>query len=228
MADAASIPVARVTWRPAHRLVPSRFPPVGVWDRIARPADFDALAEIEGLTNPRIREEMGFLARIPRARWVTGRGTTPIMAAFAHFDPAGSRFADGTFGAIYVSATVETAIRETVFHRERFLRRTHEPPIQLQMRAYVTAVDRPLHDVRGGFPALHRPDDYSESQRVGRELRAARSDGVAYDSVRHRGGQCAALFWPDCVAPFVQTKHYGYHWDGGSITSVVELTEVRL
>lgn len=228
MLDVASIPVRRVAWRPAYRIVPSRFPPVGVWDRIARPEDFDALAELEGLTNPRIREELGVLARVPRKRWVAGPGTTPIMAAFTHLNPEGSRFSDGEFGVIYLSAAVETAIRETVFHRERFLARTREPPLQVQMRCYVTAIDRRLHDLRGAYPALHSPDDYAPSQRAGRELRAAESDGVAYDSVRHRNGQCAAVFWPDCVAPFRQSRHYAYDWDGRSIRSVTEMTAVRL
>lgn len=227
MIDVVSIPVTRVAWRRAFRILPSRFPPVGPWDRIARPEDFEALAELEGLTNPRIREELAILSRIPRARWATGPGTTPIMAAFTHLDPEGTRFSAGEFGVLYVSARIETAIRETVFHRERFLARTREPPMQLQMRCYVTAVNRRLHDVRGGYPALHRPDDYSPSQRVGRELRAAGSDGIVYDSVRHAGGQCAGLFWPDCVAPFRQSAHYAYHWDGTSITSVLKLTEIR-
>jgi RES domain len=226
--DSASIPIVDVTWRPAHRIVPSRFPPAGLWDRIARPEDFDALAELEGLTNPRIREEMGALALIPRERWATGPGTTPIMAAFTHLNPEGSRFSDGGFGVFYLSKTIETAIRETVFHREQFLRRTREPPMQVQMRCYATAVNCPLHDIRGGFPALHDPDEYSASQRVARELRAGNSNGIAYDSVRHRGGQCAAIFWPDLVEPCVQSKHFSYHWDGASITGVLELTEVRL
>lgn len=228
MLDIASIPLAKVAWRPAYRIVPSRFPPIGPWDRIARPEEFEALAELEGITNPRIREELGILALIPRERWATGPGTTPIMAAFTHLNPDGTRFSDGRFGVLHLSATVETAIRETVFHREQFLRRTSEPSIQLQMRCYVTAVNRLLHDIRGQFPTLHDPVDYSESQQVGRELRAANSDGIVYDSVRHRGGECAALFWPDCAEPFVQSMHYAYVWDGTSITNVIELTEVRL
>jgi len=226
--DIASIPIAKIAWRPAYRIVPSRFPPAGLWDRIARPEDFDALAELEGLTNPRIREEMGILALIPRERRANGPGTTPIMAAFTHLNPDGTRFSDGKFGIFYLSATVETAIRETVFHRERFLRRTREPAIQLQMRCYVTAVNRHLYDVRGQFPTLHDPVEYLESQRVGRELRIANSDGIVYDSVRNGGGECAALFWPDCVEPCVQSAHYAYIWDGTSITNVVELTEVHL
>jgi hypothetical protein len=226
--DTRSIATAAVAWRPAHRIVASRFPPVGPWDRIARPEDFEALAEIEGLTNPRIRAELGTLSLIPRHRWATGPGTTPIMAAFTHLNPEGTRFSDGSFGVLYVSSSAETAIRETVHHRQRFLERTREPPMQVQMRRYVTAIRRPLHDLRGGFPELHDPDDYSASQRVGRDLRGAGSDGVLYDSVRHRGGECAAVFWPDCVAPFTQAAHYTYVWNGRSITDVIEMTSVLL
>jgi hypothetical protein len=226
--DAGSIPTAIVEWSPAHRIVPSRFPPVGPWDRVARPEDFAALAEIEGMTNPRIREELGVLSLIPRERWATGPGSTPIMAAFTHLNPEGSRFSDGSFGVLYASNTVETAIRETVYHRERFLERTREPPLQVQMRRYATAIRRRLHDVRGGFPQFHDPDDYAASQRLAQELRNAGSDGIVYDSVRNRGGQCAAVFWPDCVAPFIQATHYTYVWDGRSITNVIELTSVPL
>ncbi len=228
MTDAGAIPTSSVVWKPAHRIVPSRFPPVGPWDRIARPEDFEALAALEGLTNPRIREELGALSLIPRDRWAMGPGSSPIMAAFTHLNPEGSRFSDGSFGTLYVSNTVETAIWETVYHRERFFERTREPPLNVQMRRYVTAVDRKLHDVRGGFPGIHAPGDYTASQRLARELRDAGSDGLVYDSVRNPGGQCAALFWPDCAAAFTQATHYTYAWDGKSITSVIELTRVEL
>ena len=57
-------PRRAIDWR-AHRIVPSRFPPVGPWDRIADPADFESLAEVEALTNPRIREELSSLSDWP-------------------------------------------------------------------------------------------------------------------------------------------------------------------
>jgi hypothetical protein len=228
VADLAALPLAHVAWRPAHRIVASRYPPVGPWDRIARPEDFDALARVEGLTNPRIREELGVLSLVPRERWLTGPGSTPVMAAFTHMNPEGSRFSDGSYGVFYASAAIETAIRETVYHRERFLRHTGEPPMQIQMRRYVTAIDRPLHDIRGDFRELHDPASYTASQRAGIELRRNGADGIVYDSVRHPGGECAALFWPDCVAPCVQATHYAYVWDGRSIAEVIELTRVPL
>ena len=98
-------PRRAIDWR-GHRIVPSRFPPVGPWDRIARPEDFEALAEVEALTNPRIRDELGVLALTPHERRVSGPGTTPIMAAFTHLNPEGSRFSDGTYGVFYAAREV--------------------------------------------------------------------------------------------------------------------------
>jgi hypothetical protein len=220
-----SVGESEIDWR-AFRIVPSRYPPVGTWDRIAVPSDFDALAEIEGLTNPRIREELGVLATVPRDRWVSGPGTTPVMAAFTHLNPEGSRFSDGTYGVFYAAREIETAIRETVYHRERFLARTKEPPQRLQMRCYVTSISRLFHDIRGAHPVLHDPGSYAASQRFARELRAANSNGIVYDSVRKAGGQCVAAFWPDCVGACTQRRHYEYHWDGAAISQVIEMKAV--
>jgi len=220
-----SVGESEIDWR-AFRIVPSRFPPVGPWDRIAVPGDFDALAEIEGLTNPRIREELGALATVPRDRWVSGPGTTPVMAAFTHLNPEGSRFSDGTYGVFYAAREIETAIRETVYHRERFLARTKEPPQRLQMRCYVTSISRLFHDIRGAQPALHDPGSYAASQLFARKLRTANSNGIVYDSVRKAGGQCVAAFWPDCVGACTQRRHHEYHWDGAAISQVIEMKVV--
>jgi hypothetical protein len=222
---AARVARRTIDWR-AYRLVPSRFPPVGPWDRIASPADFDALAQIEALTNPRILEEIGVLATIPRERRISGPGTTPVMAAFTHLNPEGSRFSDGSYGVFYAAREIETAIRETVFHRERFLARTNEPAQQVQMRCYASSIRAEFDDIRSGHATLHDPDSYAASQSFGRERRAANSNGIVYDSVRRSGGQCVAAFWPDVVGPCTQGKHYAYCWDGSVISNVLELSAV--
>ena len=223
-----TVPQRRIRWRPAWRLVPSRYPAVGPWDRIAEPQEFEALAAIEGLTNPRLREQAGQLSLTPRERWLTGPGSTPVMAAFAHLNPEGSRFSDGSYGVFYASHTLQTAIRETVFHRERFLARTNEPPMQVQMRCYQSNLSATLHDLRGGFRTAHDPDDYGPAQRLAARLRAAGSNGIVYDSVRLPGGECAALFWPDVVGPCKVKAHYAYHWDGTAIRDVLELKALSL
>ena len=45
-------------------------------------------------------------------------------------------------------------------------------------------------------------------------LRAAKSDGVVYPSVRRAGGECAGLFWPDLASNAMQGRHLDYHWNG--------------
>lgn len=221
-------PQRRIAWDPAWRMVPSRFPTVGPWDRIASPEDFDALAEIEALTNARVREELGVLAITPRERWLTGPGSTPVMAAFTHLTPGGSRFSDGTFGVFYAARELETSIRESAHHRAEFLRSTREPPMQVQMRAYRTRIACRMHDIRGGYPRCHDPDDYSASRRLAVKLRAANSNGIVYDSVRNPGGQCVAVFWPDRVGPCTQAGHYAFCWNGERITDVIRLKAVRV
>lgn len=220
-------PLKRIRWQRAYRIVASRFPPVGVFDAIADPKDLDALYAIEALTNPRLREEWGELANVPRERRVSGPGTTPLMAAFTHINPEGSRFSDGNYGVLYLSHEFETAIEETVFHRERFLAATHEPLIDVTMRSYVSVVHGPLHDLRGGWKAEHDPYSYAASRKLGARLRSHDSNGLVYDSVRKRGGQCAALFYPDLASPCVQGKHLIYRWDGMRIAQVLEVSAVR-
>lgn len=220
------VPLSRVALRPAYRIVPSRFPPVGVFDAIADPADYDALYELESMTNPRLREELGAIGLVPPHRRISGPGTTPVMAAFTHLNPEGSRFTPGWFGVYYCAREQATAIAETVFHRNRFLAYTQEPPCILDMRCYMGEVDAEFHDIRGAWPELHDPDSYAASQRFAVELRGRDSNGIVYDSVRAPGGTCLAAFHPDVLAAVRQGPHLQYHWDGKSIARVTETRDV--
>jgi RES domain-containing protein len=220
-------PVKRIRWNQAWRIVPSRFPPVGVYDRIADPADIDALFAIEALTNPRLREEADVLKLVPKGRRISGPGSTPVMAAFTHLNPEGSRFSDGSWGVFYAAHSVATAVEETVYHRERFLAATAQPAADIQMRCYRTSVDSKLYDLRGGWAAAQAPDSYAASVALARELRAAGANGVVYDSARDKGGECLAAFYPDVVAPCVQAQHLVYRWDGTRIAQVLEVSEVK-
>jgi hypothetical protein len=206
-----------VDWPGAWRLVPSRFPPQGVFDRIADPADLEALYAVEALTNDRLREELGQLELVPRDRRVSGPGTQPVMAAFTHVNPDGSRFSDGTYGVFYAAKALGTAVAETMHHRAKFMAATAEPAMKIEMRCYRMAVRGRLHDLRRGWPAMLDPDDYAPPQALARALRAAGSDGVVYPSVRDPGGQCAGLFYPDLAGPCVQAQHLIYEWDGRRI-----------
>jgi len=223
--DSRGPPARRTRWRPSLRLVPSRFPPVGLFDRVAKPDDLDAVFEIEAMTNDRLREEAGLLALVPKEDRVSGPGTTPIMAAFTHLNPEGSRFSDGSFGVYYCSQRLETALAEVRHHQERFLRRTREGPLRLELRLYLAELDARLVDVRQ-FPECHRADDYVPCQKLGTALRVEGRDGVLYRSVRHDDGLCAAVFRPRVLHNCRQSKRYAFHFDGRSVTAIDELENV--
>ncbi len=220
-------PIKRIRWSHAYRVVPSRFPPVGVYDRIADPADLDAVFAIEAMTNPRLREEAGSLQLIPKDRRISGPGSTPVMAAFTHLNPEGSRFSDGSWGVFYAAHSVATAVEETIYHRQQFLAATAEPACDIEMRCYRTAILGKLHDLRGGWPEAQAPDSYAASQRLARQLRDLNSNGIVYDSARHPGGECAAVFYPDLIAPCVQSEHLIYRWDGRRIAMVLRVSKLE-
>jgi len=213
-----------VVWKPCYRLVPSRFPPVSVYDRVADPADLEAVFAVENMTNPRLRQEAGDISLVPPEDRVSGLGTTPIMAAFTHLDPEGSRFTDGTYGVYYAGRSLDTAIAESQHARERFLSRTKEAPIEVDMRTYLADLEGELHDIRGDarFAAVYDPVNYAAGQALGRELKAINSGGLAYDSVRQPGGECVAVFRPRLLSNCMQAQHFCFVWDGARIAQVYE------
>lgn len=216
-----SIPVTATEWRPGYRLIPSRYPTVGLYDRVADPVDLDAVFAIEALTNPRVRDEVGQLRLVPAPERVSGAGSTLVMAAFTHLNPEGSRFSDGSYGVYYAAQTLETAIAEVGHHRARFLSRTAEPAIDIDLRAITATIHAELHDLRGfgkRGAALFDPNDYAAPQALGRQLRDAGSWGVQFPSVRHPGGLCVGVFRPKAIRNARSTAHIALHWDGRRIT----------
>jgi RES domain-containing protein len=218
-----NIAIRQVTWMPSWRIIPSRFPPIQLFERVTDPADLDAVLALESLTNDRVRAEVGELDLIPLEDRLAGPGTSAIMAAFTHLNRDGSRFSDGSYGVYYAGKTLATAIAETRYHREQFMRATAEPPMELDMRVYLADLDTHLHDIRGlreSLPAMYALDDYSASQALGRRLREQNSWGIAYDSVRHEGGECVGVFRPPALRNCRQERHLCYVWDGKRIGSI--------
>lgn len=204
-----------------HRLIPSRFPPVSLFDWANSPQELEEIARLEGLTNQRLQTEYGSIYLVPPIDWVSGEGSTPLMAAFTH--PGISRFSDGTFGVYYAGDTLKTAIAETKFHRERFLNASQEAPCQIQMREYISTVTKPLIALsqETHAPLLDPdPSHYSLSQSYGRQTKEKNEWGILYPSVRLQGGMCVAILRPPALKIPKQGCHLDYVWDGKSISEV--------
>jgi RES domain-containing protein len=219
------LPVTRITWKAAVRIIRSAFPPIDLFEDIADPADWPLLIAAEQKTNPRLMASIGNLDLVPAGRRVAGPGATYLMAPFTHASPdRPSRFTDGTYGVLYAADSYETALFETIHHHGRFMARTREAPgWTSQFREIILAVDADLHDLRSAADraaAVLDPESYAASQALAAQLRREGSDGIVYPSVRHAGGTCAALFHPDCAAAAIQGRHLAYHWDGERVDLV--------
>lgn len=224
-------PRVRVAWKPCFRIIPSRFPPISLFERVAAPEDLEAVAALESMTNPRLRDEIGEISLVPPEERISGPGTSIIMAAFTHLNPEGSRFSDGSYGVFYAANDLETAMAETVYHAERFMRRTREPAQELDRRVYLVDLEAELHDIRDrqtAYPAVYSPEDYSAGQQLARTLRAAGANGIAYTSVRRSAGHCAAVFRPKALGHCRQERHLCYVWDGQRVKEIYEKRSIAI
>jgi hypothetical protein len=212
-----------------YRIVPSVFPPVSLFETLVSPDELEVAYAIESLSNDRLQAQAGNLHLVPKDEWVTGPGASVVMAPFTHIGRP-SRFSAGEYGVYYAALDVDTAIAETVFHSERRLRDTDEPPIELDMRCYVGAVEAALEDIRGRrFVHLQNPDlgSWPVCQAFGRQRRDAGASGLLYRSARRAGGECVACFRPRAVSLPVQGQHYRYRWNGERIDRVFTVSRIR-
>nr|WP_323119922.1 RES family NAD+ phosphorylase [Burkholderia alba] len=225
----AAWPITALDWAPAYRVIPTRFPAINLFDRVASADDFDALYALESLTNDRVRNEVGVLDLVPPEERRYGAGYGPIMAAFTHLNPFGSRFSDGSYGVFYCARSRDTAIAETRYHSALFLAATREPPMRQQMRLYTVAAQGDVVDARHWTerdPALLDPDDYRAGQALGRAVREAGVAGLAYPSVRDPAGECLAAFKATLLRDCRHAAYLEYNWNGTAIDVVFELNQV--
>lgn len=216
-------------WNKTFRLIPSRYPPIDLFERIADPSDWEVLADIEGLTNDRLRQEIGDISVVPVSERVVGPGASPIMAAFTHIGFP-SRFTDGSYGVYYASDRFDAALREVLHHKALFLARTSEPKTHFDLRTYLGRVDAHLHDIRGGWPLEHDPASYGHSQQLAKPLRAAGGNGIVFDSVRCPAAANIAIFRPAVLAQLgqphvIQSSHVQVEWDGARMSRYIIMGE---
>lgn len=211
----------RVAWSRTWRIIRSIHPPIDLFEDIADPRDWEALVSVEAKTDPRIRNEVGDLGKVPAARRVAGPGASLVMAPFVHCSTLRpGRFTDGSYGIYHAGDREEVALAETIHHHEKLMAATKEAPgWTSDFRALIGTVDRDLHDVNAVPDVLH-PTDYAPSQVEGAALRASGSDGLLWNSVRMPGGRCIGVFWPDVVSIPRQGSHFCYHWNGARVDYV--------
>ncbi|MCG8535753.1 MAG: RES family NAD+ phosphorylase [Pseudomonadales bacterium] len=215
---------------PQYRIIPTKYPPINFFERYTPPELMEEAFEIETMTNERVRLEVGDLGQVAQEDRISGPGASIVMAAFTHCGFP-SRFTNGDFGIYYAALKLETAIKETAYHRERFLGFTEEPPCEIEMRVYKGTVSKPLLDITSeDYQHLMNPspDQYQPSQQFGAKIKAENHWGILYPSVRHKEGLCLAAMRPPTVSIPVQSKLLAYHWNGERIATVYEKKQMLI
>ena len=211
-----------------YRLMPSKLPPIALYEDVASHEDFEILFAIQAMTNPRLRQEIGNLNCVPPEERPYGiRGCSYALGPFVHLNPAGSRFSRGQFGVYYAAVDTQTAIAETRYHQENYFSSIEGLKYdRLSMRCLKTIFSANLHDISSAqyrSTDWYHPTDYTHSQQLGDQLKASGSLGIVYDSVRNPGNLCFGLFTPKIIADVIQAAHYSYIWDGKKISVAMEM-----
>jgi hypothetical protein len=196
--------------RPAHRLIPSQFPPIGLFDTVATAADLAMVMELVGWTNDRLVADR--LARLPQAEWVVGvPNASIVMAAFLHVAPGGMRFNGPELGAWYASDELRTAAAEVGHHLRRETVARAKATMTRTYRAYATTLLGNYLDIRGqqtSRPEAYASDRYDAAQKLGEQVRASGGAGLLYNSLRRRTATNVVAHRPRNITDIVQTDHF--------------------
>ncbi|MBB3354322.1 hypothetical protein FHT70_004274 [Rhizobium sp. BK049] len=195
---------------PSYRLIPSQFPPIGLFDTVARAADLEAVMELVGWTNDRLVADR--IRRLPENEWVYGTPNASIvMAAFLHVAPGGMRFNGPDLGAWYAADNLKTAAAEVGHHLRREAVARGVATMARTYRSYTATLVGDYLDVRGEQtlrPDIYDGTSYAASQVLGEEVRSSGGAGILYDSVRLRGGVNVAAHRPRNIRDVVQADHF--------------------
>lgn len=211
--DAAAL----VAWSgKAFRLIPSRFPPVNVYDGLIANDRQDEIVAVENITNPRLRSLDRLQQQAQGKPDANPRLQNWNLAPFAYGNPDGSTFFGEDRPCLELAFERQTALAVSVSKRQLFMEATNEAPIGLDMRMLSTPVSGTFWDLRdvGILPA-----QLPEVQR--RELGARmpeEAQGILYRPAERPIGTCLSIVTGDVLDRSQQTVHFRYLWDGKCIS----------
>lgn len=209
--EAVNLPIVEIDER-FHNLIPSRFPPVPVYERIAGGRD-ELFAQVEEITNPRVRERDRLTQGLAPIDQQQPRFKNWNHAPFVYPNPEGSRFFKADRNVLELAGDLQTALAISVAKRETFLRRTAEPPALIEMRQIV----RP---VRGRYLDARNWDGIDDRQRrlnLGLAVVERELDGILFSPKERPSATGMVVLKPECLGKPDQADHFKYVWNGERI-----------
>jgi RES domain-containing protein len=220
------VPTSELNWKHSWRVIPTRYPELRLYGRVAPNEDDIALDDLQKLTNNRARQSRGEVKYLRDNDYFPKRCAEEIKAAFAH--GSSGRFNTRRFRAYYTASALKTAAREKAYHHLTFLRDANYSATKAEMRAIQTKVEARVHDIRGrqrDYPSLYDPVNYEASQAWAFARWNEGSQGIVYDSVRDPEGQCAAIYSPQTISHCRKDRILIFEWDGEQTIRIDALQE---
>lgn len=211
-----------VPWKgDAFRLIPSRFPPVDIYEEVIANDRVAALVVIENMTNPRLRSAYRLMAPSLGIAPDSPRLQNWNHAPFAYSNPEGSRFFPPERPSLELADNRQTALAVSVARRELFLSRTSEPAIGLDMRMLKTPVDGRFLDLRNIDPNMEKDSRWV----LGAGL-PADVDGILYRPPERPSATCVAVTSASALDRSIQTVHYRFLWNGSKVTKLYAFDDI--
>lgn len=198
-------------------------------DLVDDPADIAVLVEHEIATKP-VQRDPAIITRPFEEAEIYDPVAAAIEWPFEH--PSRSRYSAGAFGVWYGAESIETSVRETVYHFRKdtlasAIAAASEREIVQERRVHLVRCDALLVDMRAQSQRESRllhSDDYSTCQILGAELKRAGMPGVLTYSARHTRAQIVAVFTPDVLADPRMVCYLTYRLIPADGTVIIERT----
>lgn len=195
-------------------LIPTQFPTISLYAEVAAESDYDALYELESLTNPRIIQEKRIKAMQKSA--TSAQLQNFNLAPMAYPNPDGTTYFDGSQPSAEFFGSEALALTVSILKREQFLRDAAMPAQTVDVRML-------KRQVKGRFARVPCPKGVAQSNLhgIGQEI-AANDDfqGVVYPSAIMDGHFVYGVIDGRCLEPAYQTNHYAFYWDGAKIAKI--------
>jgi hypothetical protein len=204
-----------------YQLIPSRFPPVDVYERLELPELRAAALELEQRTNPRLTA-MKHLSVPPKVR---DKGTHQFQnwnhAPFAYKNPEGSHFLGPAYGAAEMAVDLPAALLHALRRREEFFSRTNEEAMGQDMRVLCRRVTGTLIDLTGLDTGLAQAERWN----IGQKLYEEGAAGIIYRRPDFGDHRFVSVYDGSLLGRALQGAHYRFVWDGKTVKSIYDFNK---
>ena len=208
-------PLPRIAFRldDSVRFVDTAYPAPAIVSSAKGPDQVRDLLRALEATDPDRLPAARTYAALPTLDRLSGPGTWDALTPFLY--TSDDRFSSYERGAYYAAVDETTASAEWLFHAARRLANSGADRTTIEARVLFSNIDLIVTDARGvrdEYPALRDPaaGGTNATRRFAAELE---TPGLLYDSLRHEGGRCLAVFAPRYVGvPVREIGRIRFDW----------------